>query len=520
MAVTASSINSLKAAVIVPPICDFYFTPHRFSCLGAKIVYQILLEMRINTVLFNFPLNQQQYQLADLPKDINYLKEYIVPNEIGKLSFFTKYKWFGPNINSCVNQILSFNPDICFFSCFAFSYSQQLFDIADELKKTSPQIIIVVGGAGVSAYPLYFVRRNSIDFAITGEAEISLKDFIMATFFKKIPFENIPNLFWKKNGNIFESKIKKFTLSQEMHPIIEKVFETSKNIFYSTYMSRGCSKSCQFCSAFLSFGKSFRTINYESFINSFYKTFSYIKDTPQKTIYINFEDDNFLINQKFLIDILEKIKNFSPNIKILAENGMDYLLLTPLLADKLISLGMSKFNFTFVSIKEELVYNQKRKSSIEHFEKIVNFISEKNVPVLSYLICGLEGDNKENVVETLLFLKNLRTGIGVSIFYPIPNIEKYKNTNFFDNFSPYVFNGSSAYPWTKSLSTCELITVFRLSRFINLLKYQKKSDEEKDIINKIISKKKLFTIIKEKNKHTIIEVPKYDKEMVKMFLDK
>jgi anaerobic magnesium-protoporphyrin IX monomethyl ester cyclase len=511
--------TNIRAVVAIPPVCDFYFTPHRFSSLGARIVCKILSENRKKVDFFNFPLAQRHAKTIDIPKDIAYLKKNIVQNETGKLSYFTKYQRFGPSSEDCANTICSLKPSICFLSCFSYSYAKELIDLARDIKKICPDIPIVVGGAGISAYPLYFIRDRSIDFAIASEAEVSLREFIKVLLNKGTSFEQVPNLFWKKNSLVMENHVKSFTNFQEIEPVIAKVFETATKAYFSTSLSRGCGKGCRFCSNFLTHGSLFRTIPMDR-ITQTINEFSINEKTQKKAVFFNFEDDNLLFAPDYYLEVMGKIRSKFPNVRFLAENGIDYTMLSPDLSGRLIVAGMSGFNFTVVSLKDEILASQNRKSSLTHFEAMVRHVSKLGIPVLSYYICGLKGDTKQDVANVLSYLNRLPTMVGISMFYGIPNIPDFTDMALFDNLAPCLGNGSSAYPWNKTLTTTELVTSFRLSRYVNLIKFDRKTDLEAQLIEKINREGKLFTFVKEKKEVKIVEVPEYDKEMVRLFLEK
>ncbi len=82
---------------------------------------------------------------------------------------------------------------------------------------------------------------------------------------------------------------------------------------------------------------------------------------------------------------------------------------------------------------------------------------------------------------------------------------------------PYCCNSSSAYPWNQSLSTSTLITAFRLSRYVNLIKQKVKSDLEHKIVKVIQEKRKLFTFVKTNKSVEIIPVMNSDQELVEEF---
>jgi anaerobic magnesium-protoporphyrin IX monomethyl ester cyclase len=509
----------MRAVVAIPPVCDFYFTPHRFSNIGARIVFNLLIDNKLDASFIDFPCMKRHGTVIDIPLKIKYLEEYLMPNETGMLSYFTKYQRFGPPPEECAGIICNISPRLLFISCFAFSYAFQSIEIAEKVKKTKPDIKIIVGGSGVSAYPLYFIKNTNIDFAFQGEAETFIKPFLDQICGDSPCFSMVPNLFWKKADEIIEPREKYHPSVEQIRTALIKTHETKKSIFYSTSISRGCGKQCAFCSNFLTHGRSFRMASAPGLDGPFDRL-SIDEKHVTKSIFLNFEDDNLLLSPDNFINIIRKIKKRFTRISFLAENGIDYSLLTPALADTLISLGVCKFNFTLVSRDEKILSGAKRNGSLAHYERLVNYIASKNIPVLSYFICGLKEDSQESVVDVLAYLLSLPTEVGISMFYAIPNLPDFQEMKLFDNLEPYVCNGTSAYPWNNTLSTNELVTAFRLSRYVNLLKRYKKTDLELELTEKIKKEKKLFTLVWDKKEIKMAAVRKYDGEMVKMFFNK
>jgi hypothetical protein len=72
------------AAVAVPPVCDFFFTPHRASALGARIVGHLLRARGIEVSFFDFPSRRPGGAMAALPDALEYLRPYLLPGETGK----------------------------------------------------------------------------------------------------------------------------------------------------------------------------------------------------------------------------------------------------------------------------------------------------------------------------------------------------------------------------------------------------------------------------------------------------
>jgi anaerobic magnesium-protoporphyrin IX monomethyl ester cyclase len=508
LATAAPGTSGFRAAVIVPPVCDFYFTPHRFSCLGAQVVCKILLECEIPFDFFNFPLMKKNPHVVDAPYDMNYLKEYIDPRECGKLSYFTKYQRFGPSSSECARIVVDSFPSICLISCFAYSYAKEAVDLARDIKKLRPDLPVAIGGAGVSAYPLYFMRDKSVDYAIVGEAEISLGPFLDALRRNGLHMSRVPNLF-------SSMQTVRFTSDHEIMPVTAKVHEKKDSAYYSVSLTRGCNNRCRFCSNFLGHGHGFRAVAFDSVASMINR----LSIDRKSNLIVNFEDDNLLYATDYLLKVMGLFRGRFEKVSFLAENGIDYNMLTPSIADGLIDAGMSKFNFTFGSSGESVLRYQDRQGSTTHFKSIVRHVASRGIPVLSYFICGLKGDTKESVADTLTFLFSLPTQVGISMFYAIPGLPDFADTTLFDSFAPCMSNGSSAYPWygNDGLQTLTLITAFRLSRYINLVKSSLQSKIELQLIEKVKNEKMLYTLVKNMGKVEIVPAPGVDEELIRIF---
>jgi hypothetical protein len=203
------------------------------------------------------------------------------------------------------------------------------------------------------------------------------------------------------------------------------------------------------------------------------------------------------------------------------ENGIDYRLLTPQKCQELISLGVRQFNFSIGTTDKSISGTENRFQNFANLDVLYQIIKEKNVPVITYFICGFPDDTHDTIIENLHYLMNRPTLLGISLFYSVPGLECYHNDTVNKHlFSPCLFAGTSAFPWNGSLTTTTLITAFRLSRLINLIKSEDKNDQEKKLIEHITSEKKLFTIVKLGKSNLVIkEVQLQDYTLVKSFVE-
>jgi len=506
----------MHAVVAIPPINDFYFTPHRFSSLGAEVLCNILAGNGLKVSFENFPLYSNKGRSIDFAKGLEYLNQYIIHQEMGKLSYFTKYQRFGPSIEECAAIVASQSPHLCFISCFAYSYSIQTLELAGAIKRLQPQITVVVGGAGPTAYPLYFIKDPAIDFILAGESEVTVRSFINAFIYKSIRYEQVPNFYWKEKGDIKCSPLKKWTEPEDIKVVFSKPWIQKRTISFSTTLTRGCSKACRFCSNFITHGTTFRTAPLGT-IKQAVNELSIPEHSDDSGIVFNFEDDNLLLDPNFFLQVIDILKDKYGKISLLAENGIDYSLLSTNIVDRLIGAGMAQFNISLASIDATILKKEHRSIELSHYQSIIRSIAKYKIPSITYFICGFKDDTKESVVNTLSFLYSQPTAIGISLYYAIPGIGNFENPATFDALPPYLCNGSSAYPWNGSLSTSTMITAFRLSRLCNLMKQNNHSSLEKEILALIQAERKLYTFIKTPKGCVITPVENSDNELVEMF---
>lgn len=472
----------MRCAVVVPPIEDFYYTPHRGSFLGAHIVARILKSLGYLVDLYIFP-NTKKPRIIQIPDELRYLKDFIIDGEVGPFSYFTTYKRFGPDYKKAAELILLNSPDLVFISCFAFCYTKSTIRVAEEITKKDKNIKIIVGGAGVSVFPEYFENTGLFYSVLTKEAEIAIPEF----FGRDVRFDLIPSVVNTKN--------------------------TKRVSYFSTYLTRGCPKNCGFCSVALVHGRKLREVDSNLLMDI-------LPDEDNSKIFLfNFEDDNVLLKKESFFEVLQKIKSRYSKVLFSCENGIDYRELDIDTLQTMINLGFRQFNLSIVNVNKRILLEQKRTFLRDKFIELVDYLKEQDIETIVYFIAGFRGESWKDSIKNLIFLAQLgeRVRVGLSVFYPVPGILGFEEKGFFLDKSPYLLCSSSAYPWNNSLTTQDFITLFRLARVINFLKRPIIENESYYVVKKIIREKRLYTFVK--NIPYPVEVKNYNRDMVKELFD-
>jgi hypothetical protein len=508
-----------SAAIIVPPLRDFYFTRHRFSTLGADIVATLLERAGIRATVLNFPLMNVKGAHIDLPTGLAYLKPFIIEGETGRLSFFTGYRRFGPDNDTCARMVTALLPDLCFFSLFAFCYAEDALSLAARFKRSLPGLPLVIGGAGASANPDYFLRGGAFDFVLPGEAEACLPRFLEAVRQPIPDFRGVPGLLRARAHGDSPETHRRASLNvaaaDEMLLPLVKTAESARTMTFATSLARGCPKRCDFCSSSLLFGKKLRTVPLKA-LGELLNGRSDELVRSGKRIVVNIEDDNLLGDEPLFKDVISLFRKHLPGVEFVAENGLDYTQLTPELCTWLIDSGMRKFNLSLASTSPAILRNRGRGLDLECYEKVLALLAGRNIPSVTYVICGFGEDRADTVADSLRYLADKPTLIGLSPFYPVPGLPGFSDPAMFDALPALLCCGSSMYPWNGSLSTATMVTAFRLARLINLEKSPARSDPEREIIGRTRKESRLFTLVKERSgKAAIREVPEMDGELIR-----
>ncbi len=505
-----------RACVVVPPITDFYLTPHRFSALGARIAAEILRRAGWEVTLLVFPMmeNFARGKPVSLPPWLGHLEEVLLPDERGPLSFFTRFKRFGPPADLCADLILAESPGVVFLSLFAFAYADDAKQLAATLKRRSPGLHVVIGGAGATVAPWYFREEaGGVDEIIAGEAESALLEWTGAT---RESGES-PRL---EIALAVQSRYRgSSAVSRSMK--IGSAAAGARNagrIAVTTMLSRGCPKQCAFCANHLCHGREFRLVPPDQVLAAF-------EQVPAGSeITVNFEDDNILFVRSYFLEILGRLKHRYGTPRFSAENGLDYTLLDVATVRSLVDLGFVQFNLSLGSADPELLERNRRPHQINRLRETLQEISRMGRPAVTYFICGLPGDTPRSVVESLLLISGLPTRSGISLFYPVPGLPGFEDPALFGSVPAGLCAGSSAFPWTGALTTSQMVTAFRLSRLLNLRHDATngripRAVPENELLEAVRTEKRLLTVESGADGLRTVAPPGIDRDMEKLFFD-
>ncbi len=450
--------------LINPPIQDFYQTEIRQQSLGLKYIQAVLESAGYQTFLLDC-LACNKRQTIPIPEQLSYLKAYYLINDLSPYKLFTHYRHFGLSFEEISKRLQNYQPDLIGISINFTPYFGMAIEIARICKSIFPKVPIVAGGHHATAVPEKVFETGLFDFVILGEGEERILRLIDALLKDDTDsLKAIDGIAYREQDHIVINPIQSYIQNLDQLPKLKIKDDVGMLI-----TSRGCPKSCNFCSIAKVMGKKVRLRSIESVLNEMEIG---IKNGVHQ---FDFEDDHLTINQmrakKLFKEIANRFSNY--NLTLSAMNGM----LADSLDEELIAMmkvaGFEWLNIPLVSGSQAIQSSIERNQSYHYFSNVVTWAQKYGLKVVAYLILGLPEDTLDQMMDDIIFLADLPVLIGPSIFYPPPGSITFENCvrRGYISGVDYLLYRSSAVPVeTENFSRCDLITLFRIVRIINFLK--------------------------------------------------
>ena len=302
-------------------------------------------------------------------------------------------------------------------------------DLCIEIKKSRPDLKILLVGLHPSAVSRETLQNELVDFVCQGEGPRTITKLLEIDMDNTEQLSEVPGLWYKKGifvkFNDQAPLIKQEDLSTELPGMAWDLLPMDKyrtsnwhsmsnnddrTPFASLYTSLGCPFKCSFCCINAPFGNnnlensdrgaSFRYWDVDFIMSEFQK----IHDMGIKNVKI--ADEMFVYNQKHFMKVCEKLieKKFDFNIwayarvdtvkprylKTLKEAGVNWL-----------ALGIESGN---TKVRKDVIKGKFQEVDIRD---LVEEIKDAGINVIGNYIFGLPEDNLETMRETLELAKEL-----------------------------------------------------------------------------------------------------------------
>lgn len=317
----------------------------------------------------------------------------------------------GLNLNitseEIVKNIADYNPDIIGFTSVTIGHHRTI-ECANLIKRTYPNIPIIIGGPHVTFSPKDTLKDECFDIGVIGEGEYTMIELASALK-NKTSLAKIQGIVYRDQGSV------KMT---EKRPYIENLDELplparhllDMNIYHthilahqkrksaSLITSRGCPFNCIFCNRM--FGKKFRAHSAEYVVKE-------IDELVNKygIEEIEIKDDNFTADPKRVTDICNLLIKRHYNLIWSCEARVD------IASEELFTL-MKKAGCWMIQIGVETGDEGVMKAihkgiTLDQVRTAVRLATKAGIKVKGFFMIGHHVDTKETINKTIKFAKSL-----------------------------------------------------------------------------------------------------------------
>ncbi|RCX21011.1 radical SAM superfamily enzyme YgiQ (UPF0313 family) [Anaerobacterium chartisolvens] len=336
-------------------------------------------------------------------------------------------------------------------------YSEETINLCKAIKRTKDLVKIVVGGPHATLVGENLLRDNTeIDFVLQGEGDYSLPELLRAINFSDA-YNQVNGLIYRDESNNV-LKTGEFDRIEDISclPLQTKGFEyfnlkkVKDKIGFLPYISsRGCSYNCIFCSSSNIWKRKLKLIPASTVI----KEIEYIKSLGFN--YINFRDDFFTANNKWLDSLLSGLKDlgivWGCETRIDAVND-DLLFRMKESGCELLRFGIETFNQKSLDI---IGKKFKADLAVENLKKVIDMGFYE---IRCSFMVGIPGESVDDVKNTISICRQLKSM--KSRFWalaPVIGTEIYNNMEKYGiKFINQVFNSTYSNIETTSMTNTEI----------------------------------------------------------------
>lgn len=394
-----------RILLIQPPLEDFYTTPIRLYPLGLLSAASVLKAFGFEVEILDC-LNPLRRKILPLPEKFSCLKSYL-----GQPDFFKYYQHFGWPVKKVVAWVGESRPDLVGLNCYFAAYFSTASELILAIKRQLGIPVMIGGNQSTCCRDEIKSRLPEIDYVLSGPAETCLPQFLEESGLadrSQVSIDQEP-LDWKK--------------LRPAHELLEPGhYRIGKKNYISLQVSRGCPQNCSFCNVHLVFGR----------LTDYRPVSSVLEEMRWNYLYrgvrlFNFEDDNLAFNRDWLVEFLRTVAA-DPELvgsELTFMNGLGYENLDGNLLALMKQAGVRKLDLSWVSgnpAVRQKHHRPQKKDEAEFFE-LVREARRLGFFVTVYLIIGLPGQTRQEIVETTEKLLQLGVLVGPSVFYLTPGSE-------------------------------------------------------------------------------------------------
>jgi anaerobic magnesium-protoporphyrin IX monomethyl ester cyclase len=375
-------------------------------------------------------------------------------------------------------------PDIVGISNNSSNTVNNAFHTAALVKLIDPGIVVVGGGAHMTALPEESLRANgAVDYIVRGEGELTFSELARAIKQKDKDLSSIRGLAYLEDGRFVQTPDRPLMDGLDSLPmpayhlmpllgatdyenyIMPYYFPTLgmdpyKAVFIST--ARGCFGRCRFCSETSFWHHVWRARSARLMVDEMELL---AREFGRTNFY--FVDNSFNWSKDRVAEFIDELsaRNLG-DITFWFQTRAEQLLRDRALIPKLKRLGLYQISFGVETASQSILDDFDKNQNIELTRQAMQVAKEHDLVLLTNVMWGHRDDTEQTLLETYYLVKDYADIFALQIFTPVPGTPYYDyylqndlikdyDWDHWDMFTPVV--ETKAVPHKEMLRTAEKV---------------------------------------------------------------
>jgi anaerobic magnesium-protoporphyrin IX monomethyl ester cyclase len=332
------------------------------------------------------------------------------------------------NLRKYLTRTLSrLQPDLVGFSAMTWQYDTCV-KLIRLVKQVLPQARIAIGGYHATLMAAEIAdapEAKDIDFIVRGEGEEAFRRLVNALAGED-RLEEIASLSFKKDDRfIHNPQAGPLDLTKLKHPIRDRRRLTwGYHFLYSKIelleTSRGCTRSCTFCSMAHMYGRTFRTYPIQRVLADLDDIYY-----QRKTRLVFIIDDNMVLNPGRVMELCDAIiARGYRNLRLVVQADCISMAQNEEMVRKMAQAGFTTVFLGIENVSQQNLAAAHKGNTVSASQKAVEICHRYGIGVIGGLIFGFPNDDEQAIINNYRFLNTVGADAAYcQILTPYPKTE-------------------------------------------------------------------------------------------------
>ena len=465
--------------LIQPPIRDFYLTAKRTVPYGLASVAAAMMA-RGHTVTILDALAPTRKKNLSLPAEMAYLAPHYGRSDRSPFALFHQYRHFGLGFERIGRMARESGAWLVGISSLFTAYAAEAIKTAEAVKAWHPDCTVVLGGHHPTALPEQAMMSPAVDFVLRGEGEVALPALVAALEARR-SLAAVPGIVYRRDDGTLHVGAPAAMADPDAYPLpavhlVDGPFYRRKSGASAVVVaSRGCPMACTYCCFGAHGPLPYRRRALDRVLAEIDTAV-----TRDGARFIDFEDENLSLDRSWFMALLSAMKQRFGHLhlELRAMNGLFPPSLDPDMVQAMAAAGFGTLNLSLGSTSADRLRAFGRPDVRAAFGRALAWARASGLAAVGYVITAAPHQSADESLADLIDLASRRVLAGVSVFYPAPGSLDWERCHAMGLLPAQTsLMRSSALPLAHGATRDETVTVLRLARILNFMKYLKDCGE-------------------------------------------